>query len=530
MFVPQLRQRTTFPRADEGTASTLRHVSLGHMIRTLSFDIDDSPRLLAGIDATGIPIDPARQPACDAAVRRPITRTILGLTMSAPHAHPAPSGSKSTVVVGLQWGDEGKGKIVHLLTPRFDAVARYNGGANAGHSVVVKGERFALHLIPSGILHAGKPSVIGNGVVVDPAWLIKEMDTLSARGVDLSGLKISDRAHVVMPWHKDEDERREKWLSAGSSDPIGTTKRGIGPCYADKAQRGTAIRMGDLLRPEVLAPRLDQIAPLKTAILGAMTAPGSPAPRYDAGEMLALVRSWGERLGHHITDTSALLLNLLDQGKRVLFEGANATLLDVDHGTYPFVTSSGTSALGAPAGAGVPMSAVSDILGIMKAYSTRVGGGAMPTELVGDPAKEALAHQIRERGREYGTTTGRPRRVGWLDLVAVRYSARLNGTTGLSVMLLDVLAGIPELKVCTGYRHRLYNREVPGFIPDGLILNDMVPQYVTLPGFSGDVSAARRLADLPAEARTYLDLIERTVGTPVRYVSVGPDRDQTIEV
>jgi adenylosuccinate synthase len=429
----------------------------------------------------------------------------------------------STAVIGLQWGDEGKGKIVHMLAETHDAVVRFNGGANAGHSIVVGGERFALHLIPSGILHKGVPAVIGNGVVVDPDQLLKEITTLEGRGIDCSGLVISDRAHVVMPWHKAEDEARERWLSEGALRPIGTTKRGIGPCYADKVQRGTAIRVGDLLRPDLLRERLRVICPLKTTVLASLAQAGHAAEVYDAGQVSNQCAAWALKLGKHIRDTSGLLFGLLGSGKRLLFEGANATLLDVDHGTYPFVTSSTCIAPGIATGAGVPMSAVGTILGVMKAYSTRVGGGAMPTELSGP-----IADGIRTRGREFGTTTGRPRRVGWLDLVAVKYAARLNGAAGLSVMLLDVLAGQPELKVCTSYQTPTGRTDE--LVPDGAWLDAVEPVYATLKGFSGELGGARKLSELPAGARAYLDLIESTVGVPIRYVSVGPDREQTIEV
>lgn len=436
-----------------------------------------------------------------------------------------------TAVVGLQWGDEGKGKIVHILAERHEIVARYNGGANAGHSVVVNGERFALHLIPSGILHPGKPSVIGNGVVVDPEQLLKEIDLLTARGVDCSGLVVSDRAHVVMPWHKAEDEAREAWLSqAGVAvgpavKAIGTTKRGIGPCYADKAQRGTAIRMGDLLHPDALREKLRLVCPLKTAILRAMVpvAAGTVAPSFDHDVTFALAAGWGARLKDRIKDTSALLIDRLEAGDRILYEGANATLLDVDHGTYPFVTASSTTALGIPSGVGVPMSSIGTILGVCKAYTSRVGSGAMPTELHNE-----LGERIRQRGREFGTTTGRPRRVGWLDLVATKFAARLNGVNGLCIMLLDVLSGLDELQVCVGYDTPAGRTQT--FTPDGGWLDSVKPAYQTLRGFSGELTSARSLAELPTGARAYLDLIENFVGVPIRMVSVGPDRAQTIEV
>lgn len=443
-------------------------------------------------------------------------------TSTSPTSQPA---GQCTAVVGLQWGDEGKGKVVDLLAPGFDAVVRYNGGANAGHSVVVKGERYALHLIPSGILYPGKLAVIGNGVVVDPEVLLKESDGLAQRGVDVSGLIISDRAHVVMPYHKAEDEVRERLISeAGGvgaregdgTGGIGTTKRGIGPCYADKAQRATAIRVGDLLNRDAIEPKLRRICAFKNATLGAVG-----CRTFDPAELTAWALALGARLKPGIRDTTLLLHDLLAQGRPILFEGANAALLDVDHGTYPFVTSSSTTVLGIPAGTGVPGRRIDRVYGVVKAYSTRVGNGPLPTEQI-----NAVGDRIRERGREFGTTTGRPRRVGWLDLVAVRYSAMLNGVTDLAVMLLDVLAGFDELKVCSQYRCRgsLTDR----FVPDSEFLYDAEPVYETLPGFSQEITAATRRADLPAAARTYLDLIERTVGVPVSLVSVGPDRAQTI--
>ncbi len=441
----------------------------------------------------------------------------------------SPSGT-ATAVVGLQWGDEGKGKLVHLLADRHDVVVRYNGGANAGHSIVVNGERFALHLIPSGILHAGKPAVVGNGVVVDPEWLLKEVDGLRQRGVDCSGLVISARAHAVMPWHKAEDEAYESLLRAGSAEAIGTTRRGIGPCYADKALRTLAVRIGDLLRPEALAPRLQTICAVKTAVLAALHAQAGgagAAPAFDAALVGDQARRWGERLRPYVRDTSALLLEALAQGRRVLFEGANATLLDVDHGTYPFVTASGTAATGIAAGAGVPPSCLDRVIGVMKAYSTRVGGGPMPTELVGDDRQRELGERIRQRGREFGTTTGRPRRVGWLDLAAVRYAVRLNGATDLSLMLLDVLSGIGDLRVGVGYR--VAGGETAEFPSEAADLIEARPIYRPLRGWTEDITGCRRLESLPAEARAYVDLIEEFCGVPVRFISVGPDRAQTIE-
>jgi adenylosuccinate synthase len=450
-----------------------------------------------------------------------------------------------TAVVGLQWGDEGKGKVVDLIAPGYDATVRYNGGANAGHSVVVQGERYALHLIPSGILNPGRLAVIGNGVVVDPEVLIKEMDGLAARGVDVSGLVISSHAHVVLPYHKAEDELRENVLNQArervKDSPtrsvgvpiraIGTTKRGIGPCYADKAHRATAVRMCDLLRPEVLRAKVELSCAIKNAtVRGLAEAGGEPGKQFEPEEIMAWATPLAGRLKDRVRDTTYLLHDMLNDRKRLLFEGANAALLDVDHGTHPFVTSSSTTVLGIPAGTGIPGSRIGEVIGVVKAYSTRVGNGPLVTEL-GSPADTtsvdgAIGHRIRERGREYGTTTGRPRRVGWLDLVAVRYSAMLNGVTSLAVMLLDVLSGLEELRVCTAYE--IGGKRTDRFPADAEELDRARPVYETEEGFSEDVTSARARGDLPAGARGYIGLIERVVGVPVGLISVGPDRAQTI--
>ncbi|MEZ6163852.1 MAG: adenylosuccinate synthase [Phycisphaerales bacterium] len=434
----------------------------------------------------------------------------------------------ATAVVGLQWGDEGKGKLVDLLAGRFDAVVRYNGGANAGHSVVVGGERYALHLVPSGILSSGVKAVIGNGVVVDPQRLLEEIQTLGDRGVDTSQLVISDRAHVVLPYHKAEDALREELLSGSVRDQtqskgvinaIGTTKRGIGPAYADKVQRATAVRMGDLLRPEVLREKLEMICKMKNSIFSALHPEGHEP--FDAYALADEYAALGKRLESMIQDTAYLLDDVRKAGGKILFEGANATMLDVDHGTYPYVTSSNASALGIGAGSGVPPQCIDRIIGVVKAYCTRVGGGPMPTELF-----NATGDAIRERGREYGTTTGRPRRVGWLDLVALRYAAMVSGATELCITLLDVLSGEPELKLATAY-------ETPGgktdrFIADGYALSEATPLFETMAGFSEDISTVRDFDELPAAARAYVERIESFVGVRVGIVSVGPDRDQTI--
>ncbi len=435
--------------------------------------------------------------------------------------------SRHTAVVGLQWGDEGKGKIVDILARDHDLTVRYNGGANAGHTVVVGSERYALHLIPSGIIFPEKTCVIGNGVVVDPHQVIKERDALISRGIDVSPrrLRISDRAHVVMPWHKTLDAALENLLSTGQSNggggdqSIGTTRRGIGPAYADKITRATAIRMGDLLDRDHLARRLEIVTYVKNAQLLAFDPDHQP---FDLAALIEEYAALGRELGPYICDTTYLLHDAMQAGQRLLFEGANACLLDVDHGTFPYVTSSNCSALGIPAGTGVPGRHIQDVIGIMKAYSTRVGAGPFPTEL-----NNEIGNRIRERGREYGTTTGRPRRCGWLDLVAVKYSAMLCATTKLSVMLFDVLAGFNELKICTAYR--LPNGSTTDrFLPDARRLEGAQPVYETVPGFGDEITAARQLKDLPREARDYLDLIEEFVGVPVGIVSVGPERGQTL--
>ncbi len=435
----------------------------------------------------------------------------------------------ASAVVGLQWGDEGKGKLVDLLAGKFDAVVRYNGGANAGHSVVVGGERYALHLVPSGILSPGVKAVIGNGVVVDPERLLEEIATLSERGVDTSQLVISDRAHVVMPYHKAEDALREELLSGsvregqtnskGVINAIGTTKRGIGPAYADKVQRATAVRVGDLLSPEVLREKLEMICSMKNSIFEALHPQGHEP--FDAYALTEQYCALGQQIAPMIQDTAYLLDDLRKSGGEILFEGANATMLDVDHGTYPYVTSSNSSALGIGPGAGVPPQCIGRIIGVVKAYSTRVGGGPMPTELF-----DATGDAIRERGREYGTTTGRPRRVGWLDLVALRYAAMISGATELCITLLDVLSGESELKLATSYETG--GTTTDRFIADGYALGQASPVYETMPGFSQDITGVCTFDELPEQARAYIERIESFVGVRVGIISVGPDREQTI--
>lgn len=430
--------------------------------------------------------------------------------------------SDSLAVVGLQWGDEGKGKIVDLLAPDFAAIVRYNGGANAGHSVVVGGKRFALHLVPSGVLRPSCDSIIGNGVVVDPEQLLKELDGLTEQGIDCSRVVVSSRAHVVMPYHKAEDAAREKALAESLGiKAVGTTGRGIGPAYAEKVQRSSAVRVGDLLRPDWLRERIRAALAFKRPVLERWAPDETDA--IDEDKLFELAIGWGERLKDRITDTTILLHDHLDSGRRLLFEGANATLLDVDHGTYPFVTSSNACALGIPSGSGVPADVVGRIVGIAKAYQTRVGAGPMPTELT-----DSIGDAIRERGREFGTTTGRPRRIGWLDLVALRYSARLNGVTEIVLTLLDVLAGFDEIKLCTAYE--IDGKQTTHFTPDACTLDSVKPIYDTLPGFDDEITEARSMESLPANARTLIERIENYVGVPISMVGVGPDREQTIMV
>jgi adenylosuccinate synthase len=440
--------------------------------------------------------------------------------------------SACSAVVGLQWGDEGKGKIVDLMAAAHDAVVRYNGGANAGHSVVVAGSRYSLHLIPSGILYPGKAAVIGNGVVVDPWKVVEEVDGLAAKDVDTRGLIISDRAHVVLPYHKLEDGLREDLLnrsnpataegapSTGSGN-IGTTRRGIGPAYADKCQRAGAVRMRDLLRRDALRERLSLSLAVKKPLLSGLGLTDAAAADVDLNALTDKCLAVGQRLAPMIQDTTQLLHGMLAQGKSILFEGANGTLLDVDHGTYPYVTGSSCISSGIGTGTGVPTTRVSRIIGVMKAYTTRVGSGPMPTELNDD-----TAHRIRERGREYGTTTGRPRRVGWLDLVATKYSVMINGATGVALTMLDVLAGFDQISVCTAYE--IDGKTYDYFVPDAIELSKAKPVLTSLPGWTQDLSTVTSRDRLPDNARKYVDFLEKYLGVPIQIVSVGPGREQTM--
>src|SRR5450631_2669141 len=401
------------------------------------------------------------------------------------------------VIVGAQWGDEGKGKITDLLAENSDAVVRFQGGNNAGHTIVRGEEEWKLHLIPSGILYPGKRCVIGNGVVIDPRVLIDELDALRARGVDVGGLRISANAHLILPYHLMRDHAGEAKLGKLQ---IGTTRRGIGPCYADKAAR-LGIRVQDLLDEKILKKKIVAALEPKWHSLR----PFARDPRLDLQAMTDDYLTYGHRLERYITDTSRLVLDKLDEDALVVFEGAQGALLDIDHGTYPFVTSSNPVAGAACIGAGVGPMDIDEVWGVAKAYVTRVGAGPFPTELDGP-----LADEIRERGGEYGTTTGRPRRVGWIDLVALRYAARLNSLTAMAITKLDVLAGFGSIRVCTRYRGA-EGAEFDYFPYHQTVLHHAVGEYVELPGFAEDLSECRTESDLPEAAREYLEFVAEFV-------------------
>jgi adenylosuccinate synthase len=420
----------------------------------------------------------------------------------------------NVVVVGAQWGDEGKGKLVDLFAEHASVVVRFQGGNNAGHTLVVGGEKTVLHLIPSGILHPNKTCVIGNGVVVDPEVLCREIDTLKAKGLlaDDGQLVLSEQAHVIMPWHKQLDVLREG--RAGDAK-IGTTGRGIGPAYEDKvARRG--IRVFELVRPDRLRAAVERALPAANEALARLG--GAP---LDAEQVIAAYGTFGERLKRHAGNASALVDRKLREGARVMFEGAQGTLLDVDHGTYPFVTSSNTVAGNAAAGAGVGPSYLDVVVGITKAYCTRVGQGPFPTEL-----SDATGQRLRDVGQEYGATTGRPRRCGWLDAVVLRYAARVNGLWGLAFTKLDVLSGLPELRIASAYE--LDGKRLEDLPVDAADLARVTPVYETLPGWSESLDEVREFDDLPPACRRYIARVEELSGVPVIAVSLGADRSRTI--
>jgi len=424
-----------------------------------------------------------------------------------------------TCVIGLQWGDEAKGKLVDILTADHEIVVRYAGGANAGHTVVSGGQKWKLSLIPSGILRDGVACVVTGGVVLDPASVIAEIDGLESRGVQIEGkLRISDRAHVVFPWHVAEDRILDGSVSGGEA--IGTTGRGIGPCYRDKVGRALAIRLGDLYRAD-LRDKIVHITGLKNRLLTAWQGSGAAPVPLDPDAIHGQYMQYASRLRPFVCDTTAFLLDAVEAGTPVLFEGAQGALLDIDHGTFPYVTSSNSSGLGVASGSGVPGRWVDRVIGVVKAYSTRVGGGPLPTE-----QDNAIGQRIRDRGNEYGTVTRRPRRCGWFDAVAARYTARLSGVDELAVMLLDVLAGFDELAICSAYEiDGVRTTQFPSQIDD---LRKAVPVYETLPGWAEELTDVRSYAALPANARRYVERIGDLLGRPVSFVSVGPDRDQTI--
>jgi adenylosuccinate synthase len=419
----------------------------------------------------------------------------------------------SVVVVGAQWGDEGKGKIVDYLAEKSDIVVRYSGGSNAGHTVVAAGEEYKLRLLPSGILHPGKLCVLGNGVALDAEIILGEMEAINRRGIDTSNLRISDRAHVIMPYHKTLDRLQEESKGARK---IGTTQSGIGPCYADKMAR-TGIRVCDLLDAEGFAEKLEHCLAEKNILLDKVYG----APGCDFGQVFAEYMDYAERLRPYVVDTAYLLAKAIDGGKKIMYEGAQATFLDIDHGSYPYVTSSNPIAGGVCTGAGVGPKSVGTVVGVVKAYSTRVGEGPFVTELL-----DATGAHIRDRGQEYGTVTKRPRRCGWIDAAVVKYAARLSGMDYLAVTRLDILDDLPALKICTGYSCEGEPIDhMPASLKD---LAKCRPIYEDLPGWQTDITAARSYGDLPANARRYVERLSELAGAPLGIVSVGPGRTQTI--
>ena len=418
------------------------------------------------------------------------------------------------VVVGAQWGDEGKGKVTDLLAERADVVIRYQGGNNAGHTIVRGDEVFKLHLIPSGILYPGKQCLIGNGVVLDPQVISEEIAGLNQRRVDMTNLKISANAHLIMPYHRLLDHAGEARLGKLQ---IGTTRRGIGPCYADKASR-LGIRMQDLLDEKILRQKIAVAMEPKRQSLR----PFAKDPALDLHTMTEEYSAFGHRLEPYIADTTRIVWDALDRNRLVIFEGAQGTLLDIDHGTYPFVTSSNPIAGAACIGAGVGPRDIDDVWGIAKAYTTRVGAGPFPTEL-----ENELGDRIREAGGEFGTTTGRPRRCGWLDLVALRYAARLNGLSGIAITKLDALTGIDPLGVGVRYLGP-EGATFDTFPYHQSIVHKAEAEVIELPGWHEDITGARTLDDLPPNARAYLDFVSERLGVPIVLVGVGPGRDQVI--
>ncbi len=420
------------------------------------------------------------------------------------------------VIIGAQWGDEGKGKIVDLLAAKADVVARYQGGANAGHTICHGDKKYVLHLIPSGILHEGVTCVLGNGVVIDPIALFEEMNMLASAGLSMKGrILISPHAHVILPYHKLIDQAKEKYLG---ENQVGTTRRGIGPAYLDKVDR-CGIRMIDLLDADHLKSKLSHNIAEKNKILVAFG-----AEPLEAAPILIQFCDLGERLKPLIADTVTFLYDAIHRDDEILLEGAQGTMLDIDHGTYPFVTSSSASAGGGATGLGIGPKEIDHVMGVIKAYSTRVGNGPFPTEF-----DESFGARVRELGGEFGATTGRPRRCGWLDLVQIRYSMMTNGMDEIAVTKLDVLDTLDELKVCVGYR--IAGKDVSGIVADARMLDRVEPLYQTFPGWNQTTAGARTLDELPDRAREYLRFMESFLGHPkIRLVSVGQEREATIAV
>ncbi|NBI29207.1 adenylosuccinate synthase [Chengkuizengella marina] len=421
----------------------------------------------------------------------------------------------TVVVVGTQWGDEGKGKITDYLAESAEVVSRYQGGNNAGHTIIINGEKYKLHLIPSGIFYDDKVCVIGNGMVIHPEALIKEINYIHENGFKTNNLKISDRAHVIMPYHILLDKLEEK---RKGDNKIGTTGKGIGPCYMDKAARN-GIRISDLMDEELFEEKLRRMVEEKNQVIKSVFG----EQPLDVETILTQYKGYAETIRPYVTDTSVVLNDLIDEDKKVLFEGAQGVMLDIDQGTYPFVTSSNPSAGGVCIGSGVGPTKINQVIGVAKAYTTRVGDGPFPTEL-----NNEIGNYIRETGKEYGTTTGRARRVGWFDSVVVRHAKRVSGITGLSLNSIDVLTGLETLKICTGYKHK---GEIIKHYPANLnMLAECEAVYEELPGWNEDITGAKTLDDLPKQARNFLERIETLTGIPIAIFSVGPNREQTNQI
>ncbi len=423
--------------------------------------------------------------------------------------------NKVDLLIGAQWGDEGKGKVVDAMGADVDVFVRYQGGANAGHTVIANGQKVVFHLLPSGMLYPGKLCILGNGLVLDPEQFLNETAELYEKGQDRARLVVSPHAHVVMPYHKVLDRAQE--AARGKGRRIGTTGRGIGPCYVDKYAR-VGLRVEDLLDADLLRERLVPLMEEKNRLLTRLYNE-KPIP-FD--EVYGPAREWGKALAPYVGDVVRLLREAVDEGRHVLLEGAQAVLLDIDHGTYPYVTSSSTSAAGAFTGTGLAPRDLTRVIAVVKAYTTRVGEGPMPTKEPGE-----IGERLRNAGGEFGATTGRPRRCGWLDMVGLQYSMALNGVDVVALTKLDVLSGMPEVKVCTGYEYN--GRRLEGFPASPHILDEVVPIYETLPGWRGDISGCTSFDSLPREARGYVEYIEKGLGVPVKLIGVGQERSQTID-